>query len=44
MNVLVYDETEDYQDTELKYPYKKRRNQISTLDLNMGLAKFSKSQ
>ena len=25
MNVLLYDETEDYRDIELKYPYKPRR-------------------
>tara|TARA_B110000285_G_C15000173_1_gene551030 strand:- start:29 stop:190 length:162 start_codon:yes stop_codon:yes gene_type:complete len=36
MNVLVYDETEDYQDTELKYPYLKRRNQLASLPLVMG--------
>jgi len=35
MNVILYDETEDYYDTELKYPYKKRRNQLSTLSLDM---------
>jgi hypothetical protein len=30
LNVVLYDETEDYQDTELKYPYKKRRSVLSS--------------
>ena len=40
MNVILYDETEDYYDTELKYPYKKRRNQLSTLSLDMSQTNF----
>lgn len=40
MNVVVYDETEDYQDTELKYPYRARRNQLSSLTVDMSATTF----
>lgn len=30
LNVVLYDETEDYYDTELKYPYLKRRTELGT--------------
>ena len=43
MNVLVYDETEDFYDTELKYPFKNRRNQLSELKIDMGSTSFPTS-
>jgi hypothetical protein len=35
LNVILYDETEDYYDTELKYPYLKRRTELGTFTVNL---------
>ena len=34
LNVLLYDETEDFYDTELKYPYNDRRNVLGSYAVN----------
>ena len=36
MNVLLYDETEDFYDTELKYPYSARRTVLGSYDVTYG--------
>jgi hypothetical protein len=35
LNVVLYDETEDYYDTELKYPYLKRRTELGTFTVDL---------
>ena len=40
LNVLIYDETEDYYDTELKYPYRKRRSTLGSFTLDLTSATF----
>ena len=40
LNVLLYDETEDYYDTELKYPYRKRRSQLGSFTLDLTSTSF----
>jgi hypothetical protein len=40
LNVLLYDETEDYYDTELKYPYRKRRSQLGSFTLDLTSSSF----
>lgn len=35
LNVVLYDETEDYYDTELKYPYLKRRTELGTFTIDL---------
>ena len=35
LNVILYDETEDYYDTELKYPYLKRRTELGTFTVDL---------
>jgi len=40
LNVLLYDETEDYYDTELKYPYRKRRSKLGTFTVDLTTTSF----
>ena len=35
LNVILYDETEDYRDTELKYTYLKRRTELGTFTVDL---------
>ena len=43
LNVLLYDETEDYRDTELKYPYRERRTQLGSFTLDTASTSFETS-
>ena len=43
LNVLVYDETEDFYDTELKYPYNKRRTVLGSYPVDMDASTFDTS-
>ena len=43
LNVLLYDETEDYRDTELKYPYRSRRTQLGSFTLDTTSTSFETS-
>jgi hypothetical protein len=35
LNVVLYDETEDYRDTDLKYPFLKRKNELGTFTVDL---------
>ena len=41
MNVLLYDETEDFRDVELKYPFRERRTQLGSFTLDTSITSYA---